>query len=488
VRRPTETATRRGEQLRTAIAIGLFGLGCVHRYSVPAPTPGTFGIPPVHASVATVPVQADLTGLVAELKRSLPPSLDSGTEHVKLELHNAPGLGGLLAALSGSEVEVRHEVTWVDTDVDLRGNILTASATVDVVVSAKLDSPLVKTDLASCGVDEPPARIKLSVWGAVSIRSDGSLVLQRQGDRLDWLRPCNLTALNIPADSMLRLPVVKQLIDEKLNAALDRLPTSYSFRPLLESAWATLSQRIRIADEIWLVLEPTGLAVTQPDGAGKVVSIVASITAHPRIVYGKEPSSSPQPLPEISLEVPADRRFVIEVPGALSLAAANERLRRALVGGHNVSGHPVEVQDAAVYGRSDGTAVVAVTISSPVSATLYLAGTPFFDRDSDTIGLSGLDYTAQTRTVLSNVAEFLLHDVLRDVIRSAARFSLASTRRKAEDALSKLHFNGSLYSLDVKAESIRPLGVAIDDHEISAAIAVEGTASIAIALPRKPAE
>jgi hypothetical protein len=461
----------------------LFAGACVRHYEVPAPERGIAGIPPVPDSVATVPVQVDLSAVVADLTKSIRNPLDAGKETMTLDTHVAPqGAGGLLSLVPAKlSVEVTHEVTLVDLDLEMRGTVLTISVTADAMIDAKVAGGAIKTDLASCGVHEPRARLRLTVSGTVSIGSDASLAFHRQSDAVEWLRPCNLTALNVSAESLLKLPGIRTIVSEQISAALDRAPTSFSFRPMLEKVWRKAAEPIRITDERWLSIEPTGLAVTQPTGQGKVVSIVVSLTARPNVVEGRAAMNAPaRPFPGVGLEVPARARFAVQVPATMVIAEVNKRLRSALVGKHQVAGHALAIDQVTLYGKGDGRAVIAVTVSSPVSLVLYLEGTPVFDRENNVIAVSGLDYTAETRNVVLQAADFLLHDTLRARIQAAARFEASSVRRKAEAALANLHFKGTGYDVALKTESIRVTGISVSEREIMAAVAAEGTATITV--------
>ena len=64
--------------------------------------------------------------------------------------------------------------------------------------------------------------------------------------------------------------------------------------------WALLNKPIRLADGVWLVLEPERLRVGEVSGVGKEIVVNAGLEAHPRIVTGAEPVPSTKPLPPLS--------------------------------------------------------------------------------------------------------------------------------------------------------------------------------------------
>jgi len=84
---------------------------------------------------------------------------------------------------------------------------------------------------------------------------------------------------------------------------------------------------------------------------------------------------------------------------------------------------------------SGASVVMGVGISKPFRGRLYLSGRPVFDRASGTVRLEDLDYTAETRNMLVKAREWVLHAKTLGTLRGQSAFPLSQT---ISDAVAKL--------------------------------------------------
>lgn len=507
------------------MALVLLMGACTTRYIVPEPAhrvpAQVTEVPP--PSAVTMGVSVDLNELKPLVLEKLPVPLAQGSVQYELKVHHSvtttvlekveepfewveelPIVGGLVRWVRKTThkgvrwvekpitkvlekwdllaVKAEYTVEFKDLTFNLLGSELEVAAILDVAAAAKVDASIVTVRAMSCGINEEKPRIRLAARGPVSWGEDGQLRFKRSEWNLSWLKPCNLTALDISAESLIDLPPIQKLVSGKVEAVLNRLPSSYSLRSHAERAWTRLAQPVHLGSRVWLTLNPQAVKVGPLTGEGSIVRTQVSITALPRVVYGDKPVATLHSLPPITVES-VDERFWLAVTGAVSYEEVTRLLGNGIVGRKlELAGQEVHVDSVSVY-PSDQQLVVELNVSEPFQGTVYLHGTPSLIPGTHEVRVPDLDYTQDTRSLLAKLTDFFAHGALREQLRARAVFPLGVYREDLMQSLAGLKREDGGLELLIAANQLDAQQLLVDDTGIRVMATVEGVATLNVRGP-----
>ncbi|HWU87050.1 MAG TPA: DUF4403 family protein [Kofleriaceae bacterium] len=490
-------------------------------YSVPAPASGSSSPPPTDDSVLRASVAVDLALLRDALRTALPSPLSSGSvkqrvpimipttrivkkvidvprQEVRKVLRKVPQKVKIASCVlnpvacfttvlvdkyvdevftvidhverevaetvnqfSPIEAVVHYEVLPADVAIEMNGAAIIVSLIADLSIKVVADTPITPVGLVQCGHGEPKARVKFSVGGTLVLRPEATLEFQRSGWSLDWLRPCNLTALNISVEQMINLPIVRGLVEKQVDKLLAKQELSYSFASKLAELWRRLGAPVQLADRVWLAIRPKAIEASNLRGSATTIAVDLGATFQSRVVLGDRPAADDSQFSKLS-PVGGPAGFAVQVLGSVAYKDAETLLDGRLRGEHRLEGHTVRIDSTRLYGAGEGRVVVALVMARPFKATLYLVGKPVYDAQTNVISVRDLEYSLETRSLLLRVAEYLLHRRVRDKIEQASRFDLAARQREALDRLRQLSFPAG------------PLIIAIETNDIGVDVLVVG--------------
>jgi hypothetical protein len=145
----------------------------------------------------------------------------------------------------------------------------------------------------------------------------------------------------------------------------------------------------------------------------------------------------------------------------------------------NVFNHFVDIEKASVYG-GEHALIVRTDIKGAISGSLYFRGRPAFDTVRNELVMRNLDYDMQTEQSLAKVADWLLHDTLKDTLQATMKLPLQEyftlIPSKIEQAFSKAKVGRKAridipkFVLSPRAIAVRPDGLYILLHADAAMI------------------
>jgi hypothetical protein len=243
--------------------------------------------------------------------------------------------------------------------------------------------------------------------------------------------------------SALRVDVTDRVVDAAHRALTAKLPeidrrigrvdlTNHATR-----WWAQLNRPIRLADGVWLLLQPRQLRVGRVTGDGRVLNVRAGLDAYPRIVTGPEPRPTVRPLPPLARD-PGKSGFAILLEGVVDYATASRAVTDALRGrAVTQAGHTITVRSVTVAPAGAGRVALSVAFTGDATGTLRFVGTPRVDpgnaRGNGTEAapnvaravVPDLDYDLTTDSPLINAYAWLRSDALRELFRERAHLPVA---------------------------------------------------------------
>ncbi|MBI3581908.1 MAG: DUF4403 family protein [Nitrospinae bacterium] len=367
-----------------------------------------------------------------------------------------------LASSPVGDVGVRYKLWRGPLEVAVRGNAVSVTVRGKYWLEAghKIRAGLIPglglpwTPFASCGKgDEPPREIVFTVETALSWGDEWRI--EPTTRILPNAHPvrCRIASLDLdvtkPMDDQIarRLSAVAEMADKYLRERLD-------LKAAVRDTWARAGGPVEIDKDVWLQLNPECLHVTPIVGDDKTMETRIVLSARPVASAGKAPPYRERPLPPFAVGEPGKGTFSVAVKGEISFEAAGRQLTKsfseATVGS---DGKKIRVEQAAVY-PSGELAVLQLRVSGSFSGLIFLTGRPAFD--GATLSLEGLDYAVETRNVLEQANEWLLHGDLRQKLAKLARFNVVgeaeNARAKLEKSLNR-RINGNL-ALEAKINSL----------------------------------
>ena len=203
----------------------------------------------------------------------------------------------------------------------------------------------------------------------------------------------------------------------------------------LERYWHTIREPIRLADDVWLIINPTEVHRGPAGGRGLTLEAFVGLTASPQLVLGERPIVDSIPLPPL-LEADLDEGLHILLDGRAEYDAASRLLNRELAGRTLEWGdNRVVLRRIRVLGIGGGRMAVEVEFGGTLRGRVFLVGTPTIDERANEVWVPDLDFDVATRSLLVSGAAWLAHGELVAFLRERARIPVADVIDLASEQL-----------------------------------------------------
>lgn len=461
-----------------AVAVLLLAGACGTRVDVPAPAAGAASRPLAEpeASVVHLPLTLALDSLIPDVEDAVPRG--ERREDEWHPLGDFPVVGTLYVKEMWERDPLRLHLSGDQLDVATRVRYRARVAErVCVPVAGCSWVPL-----AACGHDGPMPSLEVGLRTTVAWRPDWSVVPRTTARPVEAGVRCRLTRARVDVTDRVR-DLVQKKLDEAAPRLDDEIREEVALRRRVEEVWATLNDPIDADDGVFLLLRPESVALAAPSARGMKLSTVVSLTLRPKVVIGDRPAAGTAALPDFGAAVPG-RGFRISLTAELPYDAATRLVQDAVVGKElDVQGHTVRVRGVRLYGSGDRV-VLGVKVSGDARGTVYFVGTPRYDAAGQVVTVPDLDFSVETRNVVGGAAGWLLHDLLRDRLREAARFPvgerLAELQEDVNEAMNRNLSRGVRLSGGI--ETVRPVGVQVTPRALAAVVEAGGSARIDIVI------
>lgn len=335
------------------------------------------------------------------------------------------------------------------------------------------DPPLAPQMSAGCGDNggERP-HIVLELVAPVTLTSDWHL---KTSAELSQLSPSSDSTHDHCRVSFLNIDVTDRVIEAATNAVNSQLPKINAKVARVDISkkaagwWAQLNKPIRLADGIWLLLQPRQLRLGDVSGEGKVLTIEAGLDGYPMIVTGPRPDDSGLPLPPLAEGASTDG-FHVLVDIDVDYATITSTFTKELQGKSFSKGGQTAIVHSVSASGSGRRLSLDVRFDGDASGALRLSGTPHFDPASGQIFIPDLDYDLDTDNTLVNAVAWLKSDDLRAMFRDKARLPIEPIRDQGKELVLKglnrtikdqVRLSGTVDSVSVLALYVRPRGLLV---------------------------
>jgi hypothetical protein len=359
-----------------------------------APTPAP---PPL--SVVTVPVLYDLSGVDRQLTDQIPERI--GDLGDRIPASDLPGLSFAFEATRGP------------VQVDVHGDTLTLTTELAYEGRGWYESGFFPTVRAGCPAGStlrPRARVTLRAH--LAIAPDWTLDPTLQVHAVEPLTStdrdrCRPAGLQVDLTEFLM-----QLVTEALEghlASMENSLSQVSLRVPADHAWRELVTPIGIGPEIWLALEPSGVALAGVSGeegmeGERWLRAEVELQLQPRVRLGARPEMADRTLPDLSDDLQG-RRGQATVQGEVSYTTLSQLLKEELSRQPlSFMGRQLHIEEARVWGAAGGALVIEIQANGPLSGRLWLAGTPRLDPESGEIRVPDLELFLAQGNILARLA------------------------------------------------------------------------------------
>jgi hypothetical protein len=120
-----------------------------------------------------------------------------------------------------------------------------------------------------------------------------------------------------------------------------------------------------------------------------------------------------------------------------------------------------------------------------LSGEMVLEGRPRYDPETRTLTMRNVDYTLSSDSVLAGIADWLLHDRLRERIQEELVFPMADLiegiRQDLQSELESVSF-GDYGNAEARVDSLAPSLLNVSDEALELAVVADGTLRLSLNL------
>lgn len=392
----------------------------------------------------------------------------------------------LARELTSVQAVVDHTVKLAGLDVAFAGDAVTG--VVDIAYRVRLNAQVGEmgprfrgaklAGIASCGYGESMRKLRFHVTARLATLPDLALRIEDQALEIEWLDDCRLTAVDVSVRDLIELPIlrdkVRAMIDEALGVAVAKANEQMRFRSELERLWPQIAAPIPVAGQGWLVAHPEALAMAPIRGEGKTLTTRISVLARP-VITTLRPEVTVPPVPKVTLGT-GKPELNLTLSALVDFERIEAEIDKAIAPRlpEGVAVGPVDV-----YG-SRGRIVIALPVRAPVEGTVYLVGRGRLGDGGRSLSFPNLDYALESGTTLVSATDQLVHDRLRDTLRSYASvdFSEQIDAQLAAYADETIALGDTGHRLRVKLASARATGFAVTASGVNAVVTLKGRANL----------
>lgn len=439
----------------------------------PANNPNPIVLPIVPNSVVNLPITIDLETVRSQALKAMPKPLSVGKITQVLTIANTP---------LPMESDISHTVYMRDLRLGVVGQDFTATAQLDFSIETKTRAGFLNMGGISCGIGEELPKIEFTLPGKLYWTTAGDLAVQAGQWQLKWLKPCNISAFKFNVEKMANLPVIKDklqgIVNEQINNALKQV----SFKSVLQKTWPQVNEPKQLEKEVWLLLQPERIGLTDIVGTGRYVKTSLSLTARPQIVTGDKPRVVFPPMPQPQRLIANGDGFYLALRGDIGLDTANRLLNEKLANKpFDAGGKQVLINSLQLYGSGD-KAVLGLRLQQPINAEIFLLGKLTLDIMQNELRFENIEFELATSSLLAKSANWMLHGTFKNLIAEKARVDfdkdLANVLNDFRDYRQNLGYGAVLKA---QLANIRPQGVFFTQNDIKAFVVIDGKLGLDIA-------
>lgn len=466
--------------MAVALVLGLLALRIwLSPIRVAAPEPALTADPPdtlsqVPPSVVTAPIVFDLGPAISQLEEDVPGRFGSMDRRIRAD-STARASVAFTASRSPFEVRVEGGQISVETVLEYEGR-------------AWYNPPIGPEVSAGCGGgDGPKPRLRMRLVSTPSLTPEWELRTRTQAEVArfsdDPRDQCQVTFLKIDVTNKVVGAVNEQMarVVERFDGRVAQSDT----RGQIERIWDKMARPIRLADEVWLLLQPDAADLESLTGEGDTLTALVRLEARPKIVTGMRPEDSTfvKPLPPLRTTAGDDSGAGLHVvlEGVFTYEAATNLMRKPLVGKTvRIALRRARIEDVTLLGIGSGRVGLGVTFSGAVQGRVFFTGTPQIDLDTRQLTVPDLDF--DIGSMGTQGLPWWPRRVVRSFLRAHAvipdSVALAGVERLAQRGMNRELTEG--VRLEVTLNDSRGMAVRATREQLVVRALAEGSARLTV--------
>lgn len=311
---------------------------------------------------------------------------------------------------------------------------------------------------ASCGVDEPKRKVKVSYKSQIGITPSFDLKSQTKLHALSLIDPCKITVFNYDATPTIEKEVRSSLI--QLEKEVDKQLASAPLRATMKDVWKALQEPILVAPYGYFYLRPSQIGIDDLvlKNEGQKAMFTTQIIAQP--LFSTNSIALPDVrLPQNTPRANASKKSIFNLRTVASYDSINRFISRDFVTQRiNVTNKKyIDIIKVQILGPQAGRLVLSVQFTGSKKGTLYLVVQPYIDQQQH-LRIREVDYELRTKSVLLNSAKWLLNSKLKEQLTAHIDVDLSPIFNESKTAIEK-QINGEIIKGVWLAAKIEELGV-----------------------------
>lgn len=423
-------------------------------------------------STIKLPIHLDMTSIFERAESRVPREIDQSANYHEV---GKDALGNLLA---------KYKIWRNPLIFSLNGNRITTSAHAYywVELAQQIHKPKalggdIVQVLGSCGKNEAPREVEVTLTTEVNWGTDWNLVSKTSIKDIRFINRCSLTAFNIDVTDAIRKQLAAKM--NQLAELLDRRVRSTDVAGKILTAWNSLQTPFSLdGSNAKLSILPIDAAGGPITGSGNTISTSLSVSAFATLLFDSPaPTTDPaaKPLPPFRQDS-GGNGFHIVVNALIPFSTASNELTRLLSSRkYQLGSKEIEITGAAISGSGD-TALLKLTLSGGMTGVVTVRGRLRFDQAANVLSIEdielasdGSDPLTKSFIELANVSP-----MFRSKISENAHWSLDSQLTEARSDVDRA-LNQSVGNLAILKGSITKLTIlgikAIGDDSASPELA-----------------
>ncbi len=207
---------------------------------------------------------------------------------------------------------------------------------------------------------------------------------------------------------------------------------------------AHVSEQVNDEPRIWVNVRPNAVGGTLLDFSNpKEISTTLAIQAQCAVSNAPMPKGKPAPLANLqTMEKPPTTS--LNIPVIVSMARLNQELAKEDFSVKTSIGAEVKIDGVKVRVGRDGFLNFSIQVNAkasrfnrPITGELWLQGKPVIDYTAQTLALSEVDFTVETRDMLTKGAAWMLEELLVKAIERELRVDLNDYKKELDEEVAK---------------------------------------------------
>ena len=350
-----------------------------------------------------------------------------------------------------------------------------------------------KFDLSAFGLTvsdekEATASLALKFRTKLSVNRDWSISSVTTSNGYEWITTPSLklgpVSLPLPLVSDVLLDANLGTVNKTIDAAIRE---SLNLKSMAVEAWTGIQQPLRISADppLWLRITPREASAMPVQVSGNTFRQMVGVSVTAELFYGTPPDrsvSTGPPLLKITSRL--DDGFSVSLVSEVPFSEINTIAKKQLNGYTVKQGkYTLKIEDVELFGNGDKL-VIAANVTGSIQGTIYLTGTPWYDKLTSTLRIRELDFDVRTKNALVKSASWVLKGGITGKLSESLSFPagkiLDQAKVKLHSWLSVNHRFG-YFSVSGSLDRLELDKIAISSGSVKALFTFSGVLKLGLA-------